>query len=86
MRSMTAGRTLAAYSTSSAVESRPSEKRTKELASSFGTPIANRTCDGVRDPAEQAEPLEAQIPAMSRPASKAILSQPATVKETVLDK
>jgi len=38
------------------VESRPSEKRTSEFASSRRTPKAAMTCDGSSDPAEQAEP------------------------------
>ena len=43
------------------------------------------TCDGSRDPAEHAEPPDAQIPSMSKPASNVMLSQPATVKAMVLE-
>jgi hypothetical protein len=54
---------------SSSVVSRPSEKRTRELASLSLLPIAERTCEGFSEPAEQAEPAEAQIPSKSRAAS-----------------
>src|SRR5438105_8049834 len=69
--------------TSSIVESRPKEKRTKELAETL-RPIAAMTCDGSNEPAEHAEPLEAQIPSTSIPANKAMLSAPRTIKDTVL--
>ena len=36
----------------------------------FHSPSATMTCDGSSDPAEHAEPLEAQMPSKSRPASK----------------
>src|SRR5271154_5603100 len=72
-------------STSSTVESRPSEKRTSEFAKSF-LPIARITCDGSIEPAEQAEPLEEQMPSTSKPARSAMLSAPRTTKETVFVK
>ena len=55
--------------TSAAVESRPKENRTSEFASP-DCPRATITCEGSSEPAEQAEPLEAQIPSRSSPASK----------------
>ena len=82
---MTSGRTEQTKFTSSAVESRPREKRTSELATSF-LPVARMTWLGSKEPAEQAEPLEAQIPSMSRPAIKAMPSEPLTVKETVFER
>ena len=66
------------------VDSRPSEKRISEFARPFSTPSASTTCEGSNDPAEQAEPLEAQMPSKSRPASRGMLSEPATTKATVL--
>src|SRR6185369_5652710 len=71
-RRIISGKAEQTKSTSSVVESRPSEKRTSELASS-DLPIARITCDGSIEPAEQAEPLDAQIPSTSNPASKAML-------------
>lgn len=41
------------------------------------------TCDGSSEPAEQAEPLDAQMPSISRPASNAMLSERSTRKESV---
>src|SRR5882724_1438652 len=64
------------YSTSSSVDSRPREKRTSEFASLRAAPKASKTCEGSSDPAEQAEPLEAQIPSRSKPAKREILSEP----------
>ena len=68
--------------TSSAVESRPREKRTSEFAW-VRRPRATITCEGSREPAEQAEPLEAQIPSKSSPARSAMLSAPRTTNATV---
>src|SRR5262249_22651870 len=65
------------------VESRPKEKRTREFAASV-RPVAKTTWLGSREPAEHAEPLDAQMPSMSNPAIKAMPSEPRTVKETVL--
>ena len=48
--------------------------------------MAEMTWEGFRDPAEQAEPLEAQMPSMSRAARSVMLSVPVTVKLTVLAK
>ncbi len=79
---MTAGKTKQTKSTSAAVESRPSEKRTSELAVSF-RPVAKTTWLGSSDPAEHAEPLEAQMPSMSKPAISAMPSEPRTTNETV---
>src|ERR1700678_4212481 len=72
--------------TSSMVDSRPRENRTNELARLFSTPIANMTCDGLRAPEAQAEPLEAQMPSKSRLARRVALSQPSTVKATVFER
>ena len=83
-RATTSGNTEATKVTWSADVSRPREKRTRELASDFSIPKAVITWDGSRDPAEQAEPLDAQIPSISKPANNAMLSVPATTKETVL--
>ena len=80
---MISGKTEQTKSTSAMVESRPREKRTKELAASF-LPSARMTWLGSREPAEQAEPDEAQMPSMSKPAIKAMPSDPRTVKATVL--
>src|SRR6266516_4695732 len=66
------------------VDSRPNENRTSEFAASASTPRAAITCDGSSEPAEQADPLEAQIPSRSSPASSEMLSQPPTVNATVL--
>ena len=82
---MISGRASQTKSISSAVVSRPSEKRTNELAKSF-LPIATITCDGSIEPAEQAEPLEEQMPSMSKPAKSVILSASRTTNETVLDR
>lgn len=82
---MMEGRTEQTKSTSSEVELRPREKRTRELAA-FVRPVARITWLGSREPAEQAEPLEAQMPSMSSPAIKAMPSEPLTVKESVLPK
>src|SRR5581483_2458749 len=79
---MTRGTTSPAYSISVRVDSRPSEKRTSEFASFRSIPRPTITCDGSMDPAEHAEPLEAQMPSKSSPASSAILSEPSTRKET----
>ena len=45
--------------------------------------MALRTWDGSTEPAEQADPLEAQIPCKSSAANKAMLSVPSTANETV---
>ena len=82
-RWMIPGKTELTNSTSSAVDARPSEKRTNPLAAS-GRPIAVITWLGSNEPAEQAEPLDAQMPSMSKPAKRAIPSVPLTVKERVL--
>src|SRR5208282_1484761 len=82
-RRIISGKAPQTKSTSSTVESRPSEKRTREFAKSF-LPIARMTCDGSIEPAEQAEPLDAQMPSTSKPANSAMLSAPRTTKETVL--
>src|ERR1043166_4171317 len=82
-RRTTSGSTLSTCSTSSSVDSRPSEKRTNALASCFSTPNALITWDGSSEPAEQAEPLEAQMPSISNPANNAMLSEPRTRNETV---
>ena len=82
-RRITSGRTEQTYSTSSAVESRPSEKRTSELAASF-LPVAKTTWLGSSDPAEHAETLDAQMPSISNPSIKAMPSHQLTVKDTVL--
>ena len=47
--------------------------------------MASNTWEGLSDPDEHAEPLEAQTPWRSRAARRAMLSEPATVKETVLE-
>jgi len=83
-RCTTFGNTAMTRTTSSIVESRPSEKRTREFASLRSTPKAEITCDGSREPEPHAEPLLAQMPSRSKPAISAILSAPATRKETVL--
>src|SRR5204863_7881206 len=80
---MTCGKTRATYSASCNVDSRPSEKRSSELGSFFSTPSALMTWEGSSEPAEHAEPLEAQMPSISSPASKAMLSEPWTRNETV---
>ncbi len=82
---MTSGKTEMTKSTSAAVESRPREKRTSELADAF-LPIAKITWLGSNEPAEHAEPLEAQIPSMSKPAINAMPSEPRTTNENVLTK
>src|SRR5215831_11150030 len=83
LRLTTSGSISSTAATSSVVFSRPSENRTRELARFFSTPIALMTCDGSSDPAEHAEPLEAQTPSISSPASKAMLSDPSTTNDTV---
>src|SRR6266581_592708 len=80
------GRTSSTRCTSANDESRPREKRMRALAVSFSTPMALRTWEDSRDPAEQAEPLEAQTPSKSSPASNAMLSQPLAVNATVLQR
>ena len=74
----------ATISTSARVEFRPSEKRTSELASAGFKPSAETTCEGVSEPAEHAEPLDAQMPSRSKPASNVMLSVFSTTKESVL--
>ena len=54
-----------ARSISFPVVSWPNEKRTAELASDAGKPIASRTCEATTEPTMQAEPLEAQTPSRS---------------------
>ena len=73
------GSNLPTKSTSSLVESRPREKRTSEFAHSSFT-SAFITCDGSSEPAEHADPLEAQTPSMSSLTKKAKLSAPRTTK------
>src|SRR5476649_2942878 len=63
-RRMISGSKPQTKSTSASVESRPSEKRTSELAE-LNFPSATITCDGSSEPAEQADPLEVQMPSMS---------------------
>ena len=50
------------------LESRPNENLTSELADDV-FPIAKTTWLGSSEPAEQAEPLDAQMPSKSNPAS-----------------
>ena len=83
-RATNSGRAFATKATSSAVDSRPNEKRTSEAALSRGRPSASMTCEGSNEPAEHAEPLEAQIPSRSSAASIVMLSAPFTVNATVL--
>jgi len=80
---MRSGRTEETRRTSSTEEERPKEKRTNDPAKAEGTPMARRTWDGDKDPTEQADPLEAQIPSRSKAARSEMLSVPSTVKETV---
>jgi hypothetical protein len=54
-----------ARSTSASVVSWPNEKRTAELASDTGKPIASSTWEATTDPTMQAEPLDAQTPSKS---------------------
>src|SRR6185436_18333162 len=82
-RAMTSGKTDSTTATSSAVVSRPRESRTSPLASSFAAPRATITCDGSNEPAEHADPLEAQTPSRSNPANNVMLSTPRTVKAVV---
>ena len=82
-RRIISGKTSRTKSISSMVVSLPREKRTRELATS-GLRMATMTCDGSKEPAEQAEPLEAQIPSTSRPARRVMLSALWTTKEKVL--
>src|SRR5208282_5362546 len=80
------GNTERRKSTCSEEDSRPREKRTKELARFLGFPREETTWEGASEPAEQAEPLEAQSPSISRAASSAILSEWSTTKETVFER
>ena len=82
-RPITSGRIVSTRSTSARVDSLPSEKRISEFASPLSTPSASTTCEGSNDPAEHAEPLEAQMPSKSSPASNGRLSEPSTTKESV---
>jgi len=81
---MTSGKTRSRCSMSARLDSRPREKRNRELASAAATPRASITCDGSTEPAEHADPPEAQMPSKSRLAKREILSQPRTVHEMVL--
>ena len=49
----------------------------------YRLPVHSMTCEGSNDPAEHAEPLEAQIPSKSKPASNGRLSEPSTTNATV---
>jgi len=80
---MISGKEEQTNSTSPTVFCRPSEKRTREFAKS-DLQIAKMTCDGSIEPAEQAEPLDAQMPSTSKPAKSAMLSAPRTTKEMML--
>jgi hypothetical protein len=71
------GSTCPTRTTSSAVEARPREKRKSEFAWAC-RPRATNTSEGSREPAEQAEPLEAQFPFKSSPARSPMLSAPRT--------
>jgi hypothetical protein len=82
---MTTGKSSQTEATSSKEEKRPKENLTKELANA-DLPKAATTWDGSKEPAEQAEPLEAQMPSTSKPASREKLSAPETTNETVLTK
>ncbi len=46
--------------------------------------MAEITWEGLREPAEQADPLEAQIPSISRAARRVMLSVSEIVKDKVL--
>lgn len=52
-------------STSSNVLKSPNVTLKAPLASSFGTPIADNTCDGAVSPDEHADPPDAHIPTAS---------------------
>ncbi len=80
---MNSGKTEQTKSTSSVVESGPEKSAPANWPYSF-LPSARITWLGSSEPAEQAEPLEAQMPSMSKPAINAMPSEPRTVKETVL--
>jgi len=84
-RRISPGKLAQTRSTSSAVVFRPKEKRINELAAVF-CPNAVTTWLGSTDPAEHAEPLDAQMPSISKPANKAMLSARSTTKATVLAK
>ncbi len=58
--------------------SRPKLNRMVPSASSRGTPMATSTCEGSTAPVEQADPLDAAMPARSRCISSASLSAPCT--------
>jgi hypothetical protein len=81
---MIPGRVRATCSTSSNVFSRPKDSRTKAFDSPSGTPIALMTWEGSKDPDEQADPADPQIPSRSKAAKRVKLSDPLTVKATVL--
>ena len=85
IRSIAIGNFSKTKSISSSVVSLPREKRIKDDASFLDLPRAERTWEGLREPEEQAEPEEAQIPSKSRAASKVMLSISGTVNEQVLD-
>ena len=83
---MIEGKAAQKESTSEEEDSRPSETRIKaELEATAGS-IAEKTWEGVSEPAEQAEPLETPKPSRSKEATRVMLSQSATEKETVLGK
>jgi len=64
----------------------PRENRTRPALAAAEAPIARRTWEGFSEPAEQAEPAEAQIPSKSSPARSDRLSQQGNVAATVLTK
>jgi len=64
------------FSISVSLVERPNVNRTPPAARSGGSPIALRTWEGSIEPDEQAEPLEAAIPARSRLISAAAPSTP----------
>src|SRR5207245_1881813 len=68
------GSALTTASTSSAVLSRPKEKRNAAMPRSRGTPIAVSTCEGSIAPVLQADPEAQATPARSRCMSSASLS------------
>ena len=63
---MTFGSFSITISISASVVFLPSEKRTVPCANRGGRPSAARTCDGSIDPDVHAEPVETQIPSISK--------------------
>ena len=80
---MTRGKASVTAATSADVEARPSENRTNDAAKAASSPMDLSTCDGSIEPAEHADPLEAQMPSKSSPAISEMLSQPSTATEIV---